>query len=297
MPALVVGGITIPVAPGGISRDRLDMVDRARAMDGTYRASATGNPKREWRFSTPPVARSLADFYEVVLGGVGAVTCSGDILGGSSNLLARSEELDVTAAWTVSAATITANAATAPDGTLTADAVLETTTTADHYVYQASTGTAGVRQAMSAFLHAGGRSWGALFVETGARGKAWFDLTNGVLGTVSGTGSPTSSILSVGSGWYRCTVTATLTGTGAFNAGIAIATADNISSYLGSAGTGILAWGAQLEVGSAATPYVRTGAAGVNTLSLSCFPEITGWHPVKLATGHAAVIDFALHQA
>lgn len=284
------------MAPGGVSRDRLDGMDRARAFDQTYRASVTGNPKKDFHFSTPPIARSVADFYEVVLGGVGAVACSGDIIGGSSNLLARSEELDVTAAWTVSAATITANAALAPDGTLSADAVLETTTTADHYVYQASTGTAGVRQAMSAYLHSGGRTWGALFVETGARGKAWFDLANGVLGTVSGSGSPTGSILSVGSGWYRCTVTATLTGTGAFNAGIAIATADNISSYLGSAGTGILAWGAQLEVGSAATPYVRTAAAGINTLSLSCCPEITGWHPVKLASGHAAIIDFALHE-
>lgn len=83
MPVLVVGGVTIKVAPGGVSRDRLDNVDRARAFDNTYRASQSGTVKRDFHFSTPPIPRATADTYEATLGVVTAQTCSGDILGAS----------------------------------------------------------------------------------------------------------------------------------------------------------------------------------------------------------------------
>lgn len=295
MASLIVGGITVPVAPGGISRDRLDWVDRSRAFDGTYRASATGNPKREWSFSTPPITRANADFYEVLLGNVSAKACSGDILGGSNNLYTYSEELN-NAAWTKVDVTVSADTAVAPDGSTTADAILETATTNDHYLYQASTGTSGVRHALSSFLHKGGRTWAALFVATGGVAKAWFDLTNGVVGTVSGTGSPTASILSIGSDWFRCTLTGLLPSSGAFNAGIAVATADNISSYLGTGGTGILSWGEQLEPASVATPYIKTTTVPINSLSVNCCSEITGWSPVRTSDGHRVVLGFSLHE-
>lgn len=80
MSGLTVGGTTIPVAWSGLKRDRSDWVDRARAFDGTYRASSTGGAVREWGFQTPPVTRTLADTYEALLSQVAAQTCSGDIL-------------------------------------------------------------------------------------------------------------------------------------------------------------------------------------------------------------------------
>lgn len=83
MPSLVVGGVTIKVAPQGAQRERLDAVDRSRAFDNTYRASATGTAKRQWNFTTPPIPRATADTYEATLGVVTAQTCSGDILGAS----------------------------------------------------------------------------------------------------------------------------------------------------------------------------------------------------------------------
>lgn len=90
MPALVVGGVTIPVAPAGNQRNRLDSVDRQRAFDNTYRASATGTAKREWSFSTPLVARAIADStYEPALAIVTAQACSGDVLGGSVSCCAE----------------------------------------------------------------------------------------------------------------------------------------------------------------------------------------------------------------
>lgn len=87
MPALVVAGVTIPVAASGVTRDREDGVDRARAFDKTMRATQAGTAKRSWTFATPPVARATADTYEATLATVTAQTCSGDILGGTVTCL------------------------------------------------------------------------------------------------------------------------------------------------------------------------------------------------------------------
>lgn len=81
MAFLVVGGLTIPIQPGNAQRDWSDNVDRSRAFDNTYRASATGGGVRDWHFTTPPVTRALADTYEATLRLVGAQICSGDVLG------------------------------------------------------------------------------------------------------------------------------------------------------------------------------------------------------------------------
>jgi hypothetical protein len=81
MPAVVVGGVTIPIAasaPG--HQDMDDGVDRGRAFNNTYRASATGGAARDFRFTTPPLLRSDADIFDIVLRTVAAQTCSGDII-------------------------------------------------------------------------------------------------------------------------------------------------------------------------------------------------------------------------
>lgn len=83
MAAVIVGGVTIKVEPDGVSRDRIDNVDRGRAFDNTYRASQSGTVKHDFHFSTPFVARATGDTYEATLGVVSPQTCSGDIIGSS----------------------------------------------------------------------------------------------------------------------------------------------------------------------------------------------------------------------
>lgn len=299
MPALSVGGVTIPVAPGGISRDRLDGVDRARAFDQTYRASVTGNPKREFQFSTPPVTRALADFYETVLSIVSARNCSGDIIGGSSNLLTWSEDFS-NAAWTKGATTITPAATTAPDTLLTGQKMVETAVTAAHYVTRDITGLGtSTAQATSVFAIAGERTWMMIqtFDKAGAvLRKSWVNLATGVSGVTDGghTVVITPYVASFGT-WYRISVLWN-SGTGATTPSIAFfaATADNVSSYLGDITKGIYIWGAQHEEGAASTPYLKTTTAAINTLSLSCCTQITDWSPVRIASGHYVVLSFSL---
>lgn len=301
MPSLSVGGVTIPVAPGGISRDRLDGVDRARAFDQTYRASVTGNPKREFHFSTPPVTRSLADFYETVLSVVSARNCSGDIIGGSTNLLTWSEDFS-NAAWTKGNTTITPAATTAPDTLLTGQKLVETAVTDVHYVTREITGLGtSTAQATSVFAIAGERTWMMIqtFDKAGAVfRKSWVNLATGVSGVTDGGHTVVIApyVASFGT-WYRITVLWN-SGTGATTPSIAffVATADNVSSYAGDITKGIYLWGAQHEEAAASTAYVKTTSASVLGLSPSCCSEVLGWQPVRTGSGHSVILDFALHE-
>jgi hypothetical protein len=61
----------------------------------------------------------------------------------------------------------------------------------------------------------------------------------------------------VGDGWYRCQVAISAAIAGSNPVVIGATTGDNVSSYAGTAGSGIFIWGAQLELGSTATAYQR----------------------------------------
>lgn len=229
---------------------------------------------------------------------VGPQICSGDILGNQKNAWLRSEELDH-AVWTKADSTIFTNDTTAPDGTLTAEAVVETATTAAHYAFQLTTvaGTISTPQTASFFLKAGGRSWGWVYLYTSAVGLAFFDLVNGVVGTVSGTGSPVARITPAPFGFYRCELTATIPVGGVWPGGYGTATADGVQSFLGDITRGVWGWGGQADVdSSSASSYAKTTTAAVNPFSLSCCTEVTGWTPVKVQGGHYVVGSFVLHE-
>lgn len=297
MPSLVVSGLSVKVAPGGVQRERLDAVDRARAFDNTMRASSTGSPKRDWMLSTPPILRGLADIYERTLSAVGAQTCSGDIIGGSSNLLTRSEQLD-DAAWTKVGVTIFPNSVFAPDGTSTADGIVESLLNEDHYVVRTTPVlTANTVYTFSFFAFGASRAWVRVYtsLKNGGAIQSWVNLVTGLAGTV-GAGH-TLVITNYGGGWYRIAVTYN-SGVGAVATSVATALADVDSglAYLG-VGFGIHAWGYQLEEASSASSYLPTTTAGLSTLTTSCFTEITGWTPVKTGTGHHVILSFVLREA
>ena len=75
---------------------------------------------------------------------------------------------------------------------------------------------------LSADCKADTKSWVQLNINAGA----YFDLANGVVGTLIGTGT-TATIVPLGDGWYRCTVTGPSTGTGYYS--IYLAVANNVT--------------------------------------------------------------------
>lgn len=160
------------------------------------------------------------------------------------NLLSASEQFDASA-WTKQNGTISANVIAAPNGTTTADAFYETTTNSAHYVDRgAITVVVGETYTRSVYLKHLGRQWIALDMYDGAAKYTYFDILNGVVGT-SAAGN-TASIESLGNGWFRCTITRTMTTTSLY-VGILTAQADGGSvTFVGDVTKGFYAWGAHL---------------------------------------------------
>ena len=125
--------------------------------------------------------------------------------GALTNSIVQSQDF-TQAIWSKVNSTLTAGAI-APDGTATAQTLAPTTVSAA-FIYQAQTPSAGP-YTVSVFAKAGNTGIFQMCVDLdGATTDYYnFDLTNGVLGTSSGTGTP--RITNVGNGWYRCSVTIT----------------------------------------------------------------------------------------
>lgn len=169
-----------------------------------------------------------------------------------TNLLLYSQEFD-NAYWTKSNVTISTNQIIAPDGTLTADKLVEDATLNQHRVLRAIDGST---KNISIYAKAAERSYIGLFAAVGTR--TYFNLSAGTIGTVS-SGS-TATIESVGNGWYRCT----LYNAHPTNAGLFQLSPDGTTeTYTGDGYSGVLIWGAQLEAGAFATPYIPTVASTV----------------------------------
>lgn len=270
MPNLSVGGVTIPVAPGGASRDRLDMMDRARAFDGTYRASATGNPKREWHFSTPPVSPTDAYGYEIALTTVIPQVCSGDLLGDPSNQVSFSEALN---SWTPrGTSTVTPNVAVAPDGTLTADQ-FNPVAASGYIVANTIVGDAAGRTFTASI-------W--LQSPVGARFVTFGLLKNGDAVEIS------TQVIATPA-WQRFSVTGTAP------------TASTSFYFYMQESNGLTnpwnTWGADLKESSVVGPYNRTTGSVISTTTISCYPELTGRTPIKAGTAHRVVLDFVLRES
>jgi hypothetical protein len=182
--------------------------------------------------------------------------------GGATNLISYSEAFD-DAAWTKTRSSITANIVVAPDGTLTGDKLVEDTTASNtHFVTRLTTVSA-QSYTHTVYAKAAERSWIAMqgFIGT-VNATAYFDLANGVVGTVT---NGTSSIQAVGNGWYRCSMVYTVTTGTASVFAIFLATANNTALYTGDGTSGLFIWGAQLEASSTAGAYLKTVANAVTT--------------------------------
>jgi len=176
-----------------------------------------------------------------------------------TNLLVRSEEFD-NASWTKQDATITANAIVAPNGTTTADKIVEDTDTGLHRVYQTPSTSAGA-VTLSFYAKAAEKSWCFVRMNDGSNvaRNAYFDISSGAVGSV-GEGY-TTSIAAVGNGWFRCVATLSGNTSGAI-VSMGIATADAAElSYTGDGTSGLYIWGAQLEQGAFPTSYIPTTTA------------------------------------
>lgn len=186
----------------------------------------------------------------------------------ATNLYNYSEQIQT---FSLTGATVTANNTTAPDGTVSADKLVEDTSTTHHDAHQALSGvTAGAAMTVSAFFKAAERSMVTLeFVPSSSFANAiapvvYFSLTTGTVANTVNMTTKDTSIIYYGNGWYRCSATVTpLTGgTLICNMGMT-AGLSNTEVYTGDGTSGLYIWGAQAEVGNVATSYIATGATSL----------------------------------
>lgn len=216
------------------------------------------------------------------------------IEGSRTNLCLQSEDFSTT--W-AKAGTLTTNVATAPDGNLTADKFASDGASTNHLLSQTTAPSSAVVYTLSVYAKAVEESWIQLtFGTTNWSGLAYqnYNVSTGVLGSSGGTGG-SASIQNVGNGWYRCSFTATSSGSTAGQTGPIIALtlngdeATRLPVHVGTTGNGAYFWGAQLEQVSQgmtrATSYIATttttatratDAASITTLSSIGFSQTTG---------------------
>lgn len=198
----------------------------------------------------------------------------------STNLMFPSEAFD-DALWVKSAATVTADATTAPDGTVSAEKVLDTAASAVHFVRRdfASVPADNSPAVCSVYAKAAERSWSVieLVKKSGATEFKFFNLSTCAVGT---NGTATGAVGALSNGWCRIHASVSSVGTGATTprCHYYVANADAASaSYLGDGASGIFLWGAQSEALATSTSYIRTTSASVTrNADVSTVPT-TGW--------------------
>lgn len=212
------------------------------------------------------------------------------IEGAATNLCLRSQEFD-NAAYGADSALATANTATAPDGTSTADTISESTDSNRHIHYQQLTVANVTVYTYSIFLKYVDCRYVVLGFDSGNTPRVWFDLVNGA---ITDTFGASGTIENMGNGWYRCSITSTTGDTTAY-AQIGLSDRANDSSgtfafgmpsYTGT-NRSVYAWGAQAELGAVATSYIPTTSATVTRAK----DEITVTVPAGFSTLTATFDD------
>jgi hypothetical protein len=228
--------------------------------DGTIQRATTNVP----RFDHDPVSRLSKGLLVEV---------------SRENLITWSEQAD-NAAWLKVRCSITPNAATAPDGLLTADKLVEDTSNNTHRLYASNaTITAGATVTFSTFFKPAERSQINLFVdEVGGASFSAYASASGISGSgFTGTGSYLSgSVTPYPNGWYRASITGSLGGViTAIRESVFTAITNN-TSYQGDGSSGLFLWGAQLESGTSFTTYIPTSSTAITRTADSAVINGTG---------------------
>jgi len=176
-----------------------------------------------------------------------------------TNLANYSEQFD-NAFWIKTNATIILNATTSPSGNLTANKILETTTSGYHYAESIRSLTNGQTYTASCFIKKAERNFGYIGIYTNESKQIRVDLVNGTISSTAGTWV-SYKLEDYGNDWYRVTGTFVATTTTYFFIGPALNSTTVI--YSGNSSNGVFLWGAQLELGSNATSYIPTTSASV----------------------------------
>jgi hypothetical protein len=170
-----------------------------------------------------------------------------------TNIGLYSEDISL---WSISGATRASDQTISPDGSLTADELIEDSATARHEVFSGYAVSA-TDYCFSIFAKANTRNHIGLWSAGDGTTFATFNLSTGA---VTNSAGGTNGIEDYGNGWYRCWAVFTVTAaTHSFYVGLQDNdSATRADSYLGDGTSSAFIWGRQIEVGEEPSPYIRT---------------------------------------
>jgi hypothetical protein len=210
------------------------------------------------------------------------------VLSARVNLLTYSEQID-NAAWTKTNTSVTADAIIGPFGAMTADMVSVTAAGVQATVGE-NTGIGLMPSTISCYVKAGTASWVCLGSNQFAADFAWFNVSTGAKGTLSGA-ITSSNIVSIGNGWYLCSASGSITANA--NRTISVAASDGVftSPAIGST---LYLGGAQVEMGSAFTRYqLITTATSYDSAGFPLYAAANGTNQnIATTTGGGGTTGF-----
>lgn len=250
----------------GVDGAIVSLLDVSSALPGD--TTFTSELNEPWTANNPTSARVVGAEIETVAADTPrfdydpvTLECKGLLVEEArTNLLQRSAEFD-DAYWSKGSASVTANAALAPDGTMTADYCVPNAGTALHYVARGGWALAATPYTFSVYAKPGPTNIAlVLALESPSTRRATFNFDTGTVSGIVGAGT-TATMTPVGGGWYRCALT--------IPDGTGVTTSSMYFSIYGTSNqdgvNGTYYWGAQLEAGSFgfATSYIPTTSAAV----------------------------------
>ena len=243
------------VAYSGDGTSSLDIAFASLTSTGATDYNATTTQiHREYAPTLKSVATAGQPRFEYDPSADGQSVAKGILIEGqSTNLATRSDEFEH---WSYARVNRTVNAAVAPSGNLTADLVYADGTASNTHLVQSSFTATAAPYTFSVYVKAAGCNYVRLSFETIGSGYGHFDLANGTV-TASNT---TSQIESVGNGWWRVSITETLS-SGTSYGRISISTSSGTVYWNGDDYSGVLLSAAQIEQNSFASSAISTSGA------------------------------------
>ncbi len=207
-----------------------------------------------------------------------------------TNEMLQSENFNVT--WTKNQVSIASGSIDGPDGlTNSADKLVEDGTDNAHFLQQDFDSTPGDNAVVSGFcfakIFATNRDWIHLELvgKSGGSSAVWFDLVNGVVGTVEA-GSK-GRITALADDWYKCEIYDfdVTVGGNVPALRIMLATSDGGEGYQGDGARGTYIFGGQAQDLPYSTSYIPTTVAAVTRASDSLQITIEGNIPLQADPG------------
>jgi hypothetical protein len=226
-----------------------------------------------------------------------------------TNLVFQSQTFD-NGSWSPSAASVSPNVTSAPDGTSTADLVIPNTSNSFHGIQANSSPTVvnGTTYTFSVYAKAAGYNFLRFFTpSTFPNTGVYFNVSAGTIGTTAGTPLNTT-ITALANGWFRCSFSVAANSSGSDGSSILfVANTDGANGYTGDGTSGIYLWGAQIEAGSSVSSYIPTTSSSATrnadvityAQSLSTFTPAAGTFYAQLSAppiaGSVIISDTTAH--